>query len=92
MKNILPRILALEHDQEKYRNAPSKGKIENGVLTSEPIDVRLHIKQQVIDTEFYYRDARIYRIFDGTSEIHRTVVAQALCKGQQRLYEVPSLA
>ena len=42
--------------------------------------------------ERYYRDARIYRIFDGTSEIHRTVVAQALCKGQQRLYEVPSLA
>ena len=39
--------------------------------------------------ERYYRDARIYRIFDGTSEIHRTVVAQALCKGQQRLYEVP---
>lgn len=56
---VVPHTSLAEHDQEKYRNAPSKGKIENGVLTSEPADVRLHIKQQVIDTEFYYRDARI---------------------------------
>ena len=28
--------------------------------------------------ERYYRDARIYRIYDGTSEIHRMVVARAI--------------
>lgn len=38
--------------------------------------------------ERYYRDARIYRIFDGTSEIHRTVVARSLLKRGAGLYDI----
>lgn len=38
--------------------------------------------------ERYYRDARIYRIFDGTSEIHRTVMARQMLKGDTSLYDV----
>ncbi|PHP66689.1 acyl-CoA dehydrogenase [Zhengella mangrovi] len=37
--------------------------------------------------ERYYRDARIYRIFDGASEIHRGVVAKAMLKGGKSVYD-----
>lgn len=38
--------------------------------------------------ERYYRDARIYRIYDGTSEIHRTVLARAALKQGAELYDI----
>ncbi len=38
--------------------------------------------------ERLYRDARIYRIFDGTSEIHRSVVARQLLAANTSIYEV----
>ena len=39
--------------------------------------------------ERYYRDSRIYRIYDGTSEIHRTVIAKNLSGGNSSLYQIP---
>lgn len=38
--------------------------------------------------ERYYQDARIYRIFDGTSEIHRTVIARSVLKRGAALFDV----
>ncbi|WP_309678669.1 acyl-CoA dehydrogenase family protein [Polaromonas sp.] len=38
--------------------------------------------------ERYYRDARIYRIFDGTSEIHRTVIARSVVRRGGALFDV----
>ena len=38
--------------------------------------------------ERYYRDARIYRIYDGASEIHRVVMAKSLMKGDTSLYNI----
>ena len=37
--------------------------------------------------ERYFRDARISRIYDGTSEIHRIVMAKQLIKGNISLYD-----
>ncbi len=38
--------------------------------------------------ERLYRDARIFRIFDGTSEIHRTVIAKSALKRGATLWDV----
>lgn len=38
--------------------------------------------------ERYYRDARITRIYDGTSEIHRTVVARNVLKYGAAVYDI----
>lgn len=38
--------------------------------------------------ERYYRDARIYRIYDGTSEIHRGVIARSALKKGAALFDM----
>ncbi|MEK9690286.1 MAG: acyl-CoA dehydrogenase [Burkholderiaceae bacterium] len=38
--------------------------------------------------ERFYRDARIYRIYDGTSEIHRGVIAKAAMKKGAALFDL----
>ena len=37
--------------------------------------------------ERYYRDARIYRIFDGTSEIHRSSIARSVLRNGAGVYD-----
>ena len=38
--------------------------------------------------ERYYRDARIARIYDGTSEIHRMVMPRQMMKGDVGLFDI----
>ncbi len=41
-----------------------------------------------LPVERWYRDARIYRIFDGTSEIHRGVIARGLVRRGAAVFEL----
>ncbi len=41
-----------------------------------------------LSLERYYRDARIYRIFDGTSEIHRGVIARSVLKRGAAVFDL----
>ncbi len=47
------------HSDSAYHNASARGKVVDGVLTTEPVDLRLKIKQQTQDNAVYYRDARV---------------------------------
>ncbi len=38
--------------------------------------------------ERYYRDARIYRIFDGASEVHRFTIARSAMRRDASLYDI----
>ena len=56
---IMQHVSINVHENPRYHNALAKGKIENGILTSEPVDIRIKVKQQTSDNEFWLRSARI---------------------------------
>ena len=57
--DIMRNVSYTAHENTRYHNEIAKGKIVDGVLTTEPVDFRIKVKQQTSDNEFWFRDARI---------------------------------
>jgi hypothetical protein len=57
-------------DPDPTLRATVRGRIENGVLTTEPADLRFNYKEQIIDAPRFFRAARIRATFkpDGSIE------------------------
>ena len=75
------------------RNAISMVKVQSSEMLGRVVDRVLQVFggagfAKGLPIERYYRDARVYRIFDGTSEIHRSVIARALLKGETQLFDL----
>lgn len=46
------------HADARFHAPVARGRIEDGVLTTDPVDVRYKVKQQTMDNEFWLRSAR----------------------------------
>lgn len=80
-------------DGEEARAAISMLKIQASEMLGRVADRAVQLfggsgYSTALPIERYYRDARISRIYDGTSEIHRLVMARALLAGDDSLYDI----
>ena len=66
---ILAGASLFVHEDVRFHGPPARGSIVDGILTTEPFDVRLQLKIQTIDSEYVFRDAqlRIELLADGTA-------------------------
>jgi hypothetical protein len=56
---IMQSVSFTAHSDPRYQSAKARGRIVDGVLTTEPFDLRVKVKQQTQDNAVWYRDARI---------------------------------
>ena len=78
---------------EEARGAISMLKVQASEMLGRVVDRAVQIYGGAgyccdLPIERYYRDARIARIYDGTSEIHRIVMARQMMKGDVGLFDI----
>jgi hypothetical protein len=56
---ILEHVSLTAHADPRFQSAKARGRIVDGILTTEPVDLRVKVKQQTQDNAAWYRDARI---------------------------------
>lgn len=67
--DVVPYLSLGVHPDEKYWSPRARGRIEDGVVTTEPIDLKLRFKQQVFDGERWHRDARLRARFNEAGRL-----------------------
>ena len=78
---------------EEARGAISMLKVQASEMLGRVVDRAVQIYGGAgyccdLPIERYFRDARIARIYDGTSEIHRMVMARQMMKGDVGLFDI----
>ncbi len=78
---------------EEARGAISMLKVQASEMLGRVVDRAVQIYGGAgyccdLPIERYYRDARIARVYDGTSEIHRMVMARQMMKGDVGLFDI----
>ena len=58
-RGVVPWTSMDLYEDPAYVSELAAGRISDGVLTTEPVDVRLRYRQQVIDFEYYFRDLQV---------------------------------
>lgn len=55
---VMPGGSFQPHENSRF-HAHARGAIKNGVLTTEPVEIHLQKKLLIVDTEWFFRDARL---------------------------------
>ena len=78
---LVYRAARLRDEGKPYSKAAAMAKLYASEISSEVADTAVQIHggygySKSYPVERYYRDARVTRIYEGTSEIHRMVIAR----------------
>jgi len=83
---LVYRAAFLRDQGKSFTKAAAMAKLYASEISSEVADMAVQIHggygySKSYPVERYYRDARVTRIYEGTSEIHRMVIARSVMEG-----------
>src|SRR5699024_2652667 len=88
---VLNAAFTLEQGEDN-RHEASMAKLYGGIIGNNVVDRVIQMNGGMSDTkefriERWYREARLWRIYDGTDEIQRLIISRNLLKGHVKVGE-----